>query len=138
MEDIELANQTSAMGQELINPPSVEGWHTGSEWVTTGSLVDRVNFAANQMGDVSRPGIASIIERIEARGESVSPEGLVDACLDLAGPLAMDESTRQELIRHAATQDEIRFGSEEERRSSGARVAEILQLIVSTREYQLA
>ena len=138
VEDIELANQTSAMGQELVNPPSVEGWHTGAEWVTTGSLIDRVNFAANQMGDTSRPGISSIIERIRDRGQSISPESLVDACLDLAGPLTVDESTRQELIRHAATQDEIRFGSEEERRSSSAKVGEILQLIVATREYQLA
>ena len=138
VEDIDLANQMAAMGQELINPPSVEGWHTGAEWVTTGSLVDRVNFAANQMGDLSKPGISSIIERIRDRGDSISPESLVDACLDLMGPLTIDESTRQELIRHAATQAEIRFDSEEEYGSSSAKVGEILQLIVATREYQLA
>ena len=39
------------MGQELMNPPSVEGWHTGKEWIDTGILVERVNFAAEQVGD---------------------------------------------------------------------------------------
>ena len=33
------------MGQDLMNPPSVEGWHTGKEWIDTGILVERINFA---------------------------------------------------------------------------------------------
>ena len=37
-------------GQDLINPPSVEGWHTGREWIDTGSLVRRVNFVADSLG----------------------------------------------------------------------------------------
>ena len=26
------------MGQELVNPPSVESWHTGMEWIDGGAL----------------------------------------------------------------------------------------------------
>jgi hypothetical protein len=26
------------MGQDLLNPPSVEGCHTGREWIDTGCL----------------------------------------------------------------------------------------------------
>ncbi|GIT02316.1 MAG: hypothetical protein CM1200mP27_09410 [Chloroflexota bacterium] len=26
------------MGQDLLNPPSVEGWHTGEEWIDSGNL----------------------------------------------------------------------------------------------------
>jgi uncharacterized protein (DUF1800 family) len=35
------------MGQELLNPPSVEGWHTGKEWIDGGTLVQRINFTAD-------------------------------------------------------------------------------------------
>ena len=28
------------MGQDLLNPPTVEGWHTGKEWIDSGTLVD--------------------------------------------------------------------------------------------------
>ena len=52
-----LARQTGYMGQDLMNPPSVEGWHTGSEWINSGSLMKRTNFFADLVGDVERPGV---------------------------------------------------------------------------------
>ncbi|GIT59826.1 MAG: hypothetical protein Ct9H300mP19_17740 [Dehalococcoidia bacterium] len=39
------------MGQKLLDPPSVEGWHTGREWIDSSFLIERVNFAANMLGD---------------------------------------------------------------------------------------
>ena len=39
------------MGQALLNPPSVEGWHAGVEWIDTGNLVERINFAGEQISD---------------------------------------------------------------------------------------
>ena len=91
------------MGQQLLDPPSVEGWHTGQEWINTATLMARVNFASRQFADVNKPGVRAIIERLRAQGPTLSPERLVDACLDLMGPLTVAESTRQELIAHAAT-----------------------------------
>ena len=137
-EDINLASETGYMGQQLLDPPSVEGWHTGAEWIETGALVSRVNFAVEQLSDVNRPGVRSMIDRIIAQGDRMSPEPLVDACLDLMGPLTVSESTRQELIGHAVAGGELRFDSEDEARSSAERIKEMLQLIVPTREYQLA
>ena len=32
------------MGQDLANPLTVEGWHTGQEWIDSGTLVERINF----------------------------------------------------------------------------------------------
>ena len=138
VEDINLPDEMAFMGQELLNPPSVEGWHTGAEWITSGSLVDRVNFASRQLADVNRPGISSIVNRIMDEGDRISPERLVDACLDLMGPLTVNQVTRQELVAHAVEGGELRFGSEEQYRSSAERIRETLQLIASTREYQLA
>ena len=49
--------QINWMGQELNNPPSVEGWHQGAEWIDTGTLMERINFASEQLGDLSKPGV---------------------------------------------------------------------------------
>ena len=138
LNDIELANQTGLIGQRLMNPPSVEGWHTGAEWIDTSSLVDRLNFAVMEFADMDKPGIRSIINRIKAKGDHVSPETMVDSCLDLIGPLNLAESTRDELVAHAKEKGELRFGSEEGARSAAGRINEMLQLVVATREYQLA
>jgi hypothetical protein len=135
VEDIALALEAGAMGQQLLDPPSVEGWHTGREWINTATLMARVNFASRQFADVDQPGVRAILERLRGQG-TLSPERLVDACLDLMGPLTVAESTRQELIAHAVTEGELHFGTDEA--TAVARVRDMLQLIVSMREYQLA
>ena len=136
--DIDLGTDVGAMGQELLDPPSVEGWHTGKEWINSSSLVQRVNFAARQFSDVDSPGVRSIIDRISAGAASMPAERLVDSCLDLMGPLSVSEETRRELMAHVGAKGEVRFGEEDDARAAAARISETLQLIVSTREYQMA
>ena len=138
VDDIELALNTTNMGQSLLDPPSVEGWHTGKEWISTAGLVQRVNFAVDQFSDVDRPGVRSIVERVKAQGAGMSPRRLVETCLDLIGPVSVSAETMEELLTHAAGGGEVRFGTEEEDRISADRVKELLQLMVSTREYQMA
>ncbi|GIT69821.1 MAG: hypothetical protein Ct9H300mP27_09250 [Chloroflexota bacterium] len=58
-----LALECNWQGQELLNPPSVEGWHTGAEWIDPGVLMRRVNFAARILGDTSIPGVQSILKK---------------------------------------------------------------------------
>ena len=62
----DLSMQPTYMGQDLLNPPSVEGWHTGKEWINSGSLMARVNFVAEKVGDTSLPGVQAIISRLKA------------------------------------------------------------------------
>ena len=134
----ELARQTTYMGQDLLNPPSVEGWHTGTEWINSGSLMRRINFFADMIGDVSRPGVQVIVNKLKAQGD-MSPEQLIDACLDLLGPLDISEQTREELVSHASPAGTLRWGgSEQDVSASTQRVSEMLQLIVSLRDYQYA
>ena len=137
-EDIRLGLVAGYMGQQLVDPPSVEGWHTGKEWINTAALVQRVNFAVQQFSDVDNPGVSSIIGRIRAQGRDLSPEELIDSCLDLIGPMTVSDNSRQELVDHAKIGGELRFGTDEENCNSGERIKDILQLIVSTREYQFA
>ncbi len=43
------------MGQELMNPPTVEGWHSGREWIDSSFLIERVNFAVDRLGNAGLP-----------------------------------------------------------------------------------
>ena len=123
------------MGQDLLNPPSVEGWHTGTEWINSGSLMRRINFTADMVGDTGRPGVKSMIDHLKA-DNSISPGAFVDSCLELMGPLEVNQETRQELVDHAQINGDLNWGNESE--TSSERVSEMLQLIVSLRDYQYA
>jgi hypothetical protein len=39
------------MGQQLYEPPDVNGWALGPEWFSTASMLSRMNFAATLMGN---------------------------------------------------------------------------------------
>ena len=132
-----MARQPTYMGQDLLNPPSVEGWHTGVEWINSGSLMRRINFTADMVSDVTRPGIRSMIDRMQAQGD-LTPDTMVDSCLDLMGPLEVDGETRTELITHAAGGGNLTWGTNADVDASEQRISEMLQLIVSLRDYQYA
>lgn len=139
VEDIQLALETGFMGQQLLDPPSVEGWHTGPEWINTATLMTRINFAARQFGDSTKPGVRAIIDRVRSRGADLAAEQVVDACLEAMGPLTLAEETRQELIMHAAAGGDFRLGSGAQAdRAMAERICEILQMIAATREFQMA
>jgi uncharacterized protein (DUF1800 family) len=121
------------MGQDLLNPPTVEGWHTGAEWIDSGTLVERINFMAGEMGAIHTPGIRAIIDRLGAEGPTISAERLVDGCLEMMGGYELTEDNRALLLSHARTGGALRTGTKE----FAQRVGQMLQLIVSTQEYQL-
>ena len=76
------------MGQELMNPPSVEGWHEGAEWIDSGSLVERVNFASQYLGNPDSPGVRDIVDRLVSEQQSQVDSG--DANRLLPGPSRAD------------------------------------------------
>jgi hypothetical protein len=122
------------MGQDLANPPTVEGWHTGKEWIDSGTLVERINFTADQMGNINLPGIRAIVDRLAAEGPTLTAEQLVDGCLKLLGHYELAEDTYSMLITHAQKGGELRTGTED----FAQRVGQTLQLIASTQEYLFA
>ncbi|PKB79775.1 MAG: hypothetical protein BZY88_11575 [SAR202 cluster bacterium Io17-Chloro-G9] len=132
-----LAFECTYQGQELLNPPSVESWHTGSEWIDGGALVRRVNFAAKLLGDTSLPGVQSIVQDLRGLGP-LAPEEFVDRCLELIGPLEVAEATRRELVDQAQEDGTLSWDTEEQARGSEQRVGVLLALIAASREYQFA
>ncbi len=129
---------TMLMGQELLNPPTVEGWHTGKEWIDGGTLTERINFSVGELSDPSQPGIEQIISRLKSNGSALSPNEFVDRCLELVGPLDVGETTRESLTQFAASQGDLNIGAADAAEENNARVVRMLQLIVSSREYQFA
>jgi hypothetical protein len=95
----------------------------------------RVNFAASVLGDFSRPGMRALLDRLTAHGD-LAPDGLVDSCLDLLGPLDVEPEVRQRLVEHASEGGPVRWGPAHEASTSEKRVGEMLQMIASLREFQ--
>jgi uncharacterized protein (DUF1800 family) len=133
-----LASDANFMGQEILNPPTVEGWHTGAEWVDTGTLVERVNSSALVIGDTLQPGVQAMIKSLKARRDTYKPNELVDECLLLVGGLQVSDGTHQRLVEFAANYGEVSFTPEDAVSCSEQQVVELLQVILATREYQMA
>ena len=130
------AGACAAMGQGLLNPTSVEGWQGGSEWINTGSYVQRVNFASLVLNSPDKSGIRAIIERIQdmSGGQPMPAERVVDAVLDILGPLPVLDSTRDGLVEYASKWGDFDFSDPQ----SEQHIVTLIQLVVTTQEYQLA
>lgn len=131
--------QTTYMGQWLLNPPSVEGWHWGTEWIDSGALVERVNFASERLGDLDSPGVTLLVDHI--LGDDVvelTPEVAVDKALEELSVTSLSPETRSALIEFAQSQ----FGPDADDSVSDQtpreRVVNILKLVGATPEFQRA
>ena len=131
---MEYTSQVNVMGQELINPPSVEGWHQGLEWIDTGTTVERVNFSSAQIGDSTKPGIKNIILRL-MEFDCTEPGEFIDKCTDELGFVYLTDKSRKELINHLSSQVADGFNVRDLDESD---VSNILRLIASTPDYQRA
>ncbi len=135
----EISQEPKYMGMDLMNPPTVEGWHTGHEWIDSGTLVERINFAAEHLGNTQLPGVKSMVDRLMAsRSGPLSPEQFVDGCLDLVGPLEVAAETHRELVAHAQRGGEAKHRSPAEKADFTRRAGEMFQMIAATAEFQFA
>jgi hypothetical protein len=126
------------MGQAIMDPPSVEGWHTGREWINSGAFMNRVNFVADRVRNTELPGVADIVRRVAgSNGSNMTANELVDRCLELIGPLEVEEETHRELVEQVAGGGPISWETDEAYTSSTRLVGDVLALIAGTREYQM-
>ena len=127
-------NEMRYMGQEITNPPSVEGWHTGKEWIDGGTLVERINFVADQVGNVALPGVQAMTDKLRSDGPHISPVHMVERCLEMLGHYELPDDTHEMLVANVAKEGGLRT----EDGDFDQRVAQTLQLIVATQEYLMA
>jgi uncharacterized protein (DUF1800 family) len=128
----DIGPESTYMGQSLLDPPSVEGWYTGQEWINSGSLLARINFVADRVANTSLPGVATIINQIKSDGIN-TPEELVRASLEHMGYLEVGDETMSQLLDHAKAEGNMNWSDEA---ASGTRVGEMLALVGATTEYQ--
>ena len=133
----EVVHDPGYAGQELLDPPSVEGWHTGQEWINSGALVQRINFVADRVRDVEQPGVKLLVDRVaQSNGARMTPAEMVERCLDLMGPLEVEDVTRGQLVEQAERQGSVSWAPGEDYSESAGRVGNTLALIAATKEYQ--
>lgn len=132
----EISQEPKYMGMDLMNPPTVEGWHTGHEWIDSGTLVERINFAADYLGRTDLPGVLDMIKRLSTRGQVLSPETFVEGCMDMVGCLNLNADTRNELTAHVARGGDVRHATEAERADFIRRAGEMFQMLAATAEFQ--
>ena len=128
----DIGPESTYMGQSLLDPPSVEGWYTGQEWINSGSLLARINFVADRVANTSLPGVSAIIGHIKSDGVN-SPEELVEASLEHMGFLEVGDETMSQLLDHAKAEGNMNWNDEA---AAGTRVGEMLALVGATTEYQ--
>ena len=120
--------QIGWMGQELSNPTSVEGWHEGQEWIDTGALVERINFASEFLGNKENNGVKQIIANIQSSASGpLTSASIVSACLLELGNLSISRSTYNALVEFT---DSVEGTSE--------KISGVLGLIGATKEFQMA
>ena len=110
------------MGQPLLNPTSVEGWQGGEEWINTGSVIERINFCSDVLGDSKKVLVRKILKR------NPQKEDLLRISCEELGYFELHESTEKELISYI---NDIEFKIDEE--YAGI----LIKLIVSSREFQM-
>ena len=135
---LEMVRESRFMGMDLMNPPTVEGWHTGAEWIDSGTLVERINFVSGMVGNTGLPGVQSIVNRLMGRGEALAPEELVDGCLELMGSIEVSGDVRKQLTGHARKAGVLRHKTAGERAEFTDRVVQMLQMLAATPQYQFS
>jgi len=113
------------MGQEITNPPTVEGWHTGTEWLDAGTLSERINFAVQSVSDENKPGIKILHNETSNQND---PQKLLQYCLDQFGGIEISGPDKESIIQ-AVAKDESK---------DQTALIKYLQCIVSSPEYQMA
>ena len=109
------------MGQPLMDPTSVEGWQGGEEWINTGSVIERINFCSEILGDVNKDVVINIVK------QNPNKKNVLNLCLEELGYSKLERSTKipiEEYIENSLPES-----------IDSAEVSLIIKLIVSTREF---
>lgn len=130
---VEMQNIPGFMGQNLFDPPSVEGWHTGKEWINSGAFMTRVNFISDQITNVKLQGVKNIFDHIIKNLNNPSPQEVVTQCLETLGGVQVEQKTFDELVHHTESISPVICSNKPQME---IHISSILSLIVGTREYQ--
>ena len=114
------------MGQQLFEPPDVNGWELGPGWFSTGSMLARMNFAA-QLATNQKFNL-----RDAARDHGTTPEALVTYVLDRLTPPGYSTPAQSALTDYARTGATYPVNDTQ----LATKVAGLVHLVVGSGDYQ--
>ena len=117
---------TIALGQHLLNPPSVAGWAQGKSWITPASLQERGNVAF----DYLFPGVIDFDDPnfLSRQGDGIVGERLRRG-YDFSAAIALDDPDRMSAFEMAARERDELFNT----RVSGYRAwAQAMRKLIPT------
>ena len=137
-EMIERETEVQFMGQMLHNPPSVEGWTEGLGWIDTGTLMERINFASNKLGNMGYAGVNTIVASVvESVNDHTDLTDLINSCLSELGYLKLQQETFSVIHDFVSTNSKISGGTFPSEIME-EKVIEIIRLIAASQEFQRA
>jgi uncharacterized protein (DUF1800 family) len=115
----------TAQGQTPFNPPDVAGWGSGLEWINSGTLLSRTNFANTLSETFDAVAFTA--------GESLTtPSSIVDFYLRRLGPIELSTEARARLAAYIAPNGTLPSGNQLLVKQRG-----LVQLILSLPEWQM-
>jgi uncharacterized protein (DUF1800 family) len=114
------------MGQQLFEPPDVNGWELGPGWFSSGAMLARMNFAA-QLSANQRFNL-----RDATRPYRQTPEAVLSYFLDRLSPMSFDNAPYGELLSYLRA-GSAWSGSDAQLQT---KAAGLVHLIVGSSEYQ--
>jgi uncharacterized protein (DUF1800 family) len=114
------------MGQNLFDPPDVNGWEQGAMWFSTGSMLARMNFAATLAGN-QRFNLAN-----GARDNAATPDALLTHVLESIRTAPLSRAVVGELSSYLTATGPWTAS----RAQLEAKVPALVHLIAGTPEYQ--
>jgi uncharacterized protein (DUF1800 family) len=114
------------MGQQLFEPPDVNGWELGQGWFSTASTLSRMNFAATLTTN------QRVNLRNEARPFAQTPQGVMSFVMERLSPAALDQTPYNEFMGYLRA-GTTWTGSDSELQ---AKVAGVMHLVMGSAYYQ--
>ncbi|HEY2253470.1 MAG TPA: DUF1800 domain-containing protein, partial [Planctomycetaceae bacterium] len=116
----------AALGQDIFEPPTVKGWDGGRLWISSTSMLQRANFAAelatgNRLGTIAEP------ERTVAQLGLDNPE----SCVRHYASLLLNRELEPDVIARLAGFMSQAQGNRDQR------IRGVIQLIMAMPEFQL-
>jgi uncharacterized protein (DUF1800 family) len=89
-----LSGATRVMGQDLFNPPDVNGWDLHLAWINTATMLDRFNFTNTTLTNrnTANPSLHVTLDQLKKYTKS-STKKTVKKFLSLLGPLDVNGDT---------------------------------------------
>jgi uncharacterized protein (DUF1800 family) len=125
------------MGQDLFEPPNVKGWPGGLDWVSTITMLTRMNIGNSMIS--ARPG-SSFGNGLDLNRFSLNvgiddPDAYVDFVLGAMGSVPVTAENRAQMVAYLEAPGGLRSITHEQ---LDVKTRGLIHLIMSTAEYQMA